>query len=53
MKHHYEVNNESDIDVSKVLGLKQSSRSNMEFTKESHIAKLKLLIKPLNKYVLK
>jgi len=39
--------------VTKVLGLKQSASNNMEFTRESHIAKLKLLMKSLNKHIMK
>lgn len=39
--------------MTKVLGLKQSASNNMEFTRESHIAKLKLLMKSLNKHIMK
>lgn len=53
LRHHFEVNNESGIDVTKVLGLKQSASNNMEFTRESHISKLKLLMKSLNKHIMK
>ncbi len=53
MCENSEISNESDVDWAKILGLKQSSSNQMEFSKESHRQKLKLLIRALNKYVLK
>jgi hypothetical protein len=48
------VQDQSDfLDFNKILALKQSSNNQMEFTKESHQTKLKMLIKSFNKYILK
>ena len=44
---------EEDLDFAKILAFKQSSNNQMEFSRDSHQAKLKLLVKSLNKYVLK
>jgi hypothetical protein len=41
------------FDSAKVLGLKQSSKNIMEFSSESHTQKLRYLIKPFNKHILK
>jgi hypothetical protein len=44
---------EDSFDSAKVLGLKQSSKNIMEFSQESHTQKLRYLIKPFNKHILK
>ena len=41
------------MDFNKILGLKVSSNNQMEFSRESHQEKLKMLIKSFNKHILK
>lgn len=48
-----EQDQSDDLDFNKILGLKQSSNNQMEFSKESHQTKLKMLVKSFNKYILK
>lgn len=53
---HNEVTNVTfvdDFDWSNVLGLKQSSKNQMEFSKDSHREKMRLIIKSYNKFMLK
>ena len=53
MQMHYEVKSVTDHDISKLLGLKDNKRKQIEFSKDSHRLKLKVLIKSINKHVLK
>ena len=48
-----EIRAQSDLDWAEILGLQQSKSKVMEFSKDSHRNKLKLLVKPLNKHILK
>jgi hypothetical protein len=48
-----EIKSESDIDYTKMLGIKLAGSNQIEFAKDSHIHKLKLLIKSLSQHVLK